>query len=588
MKRILSLQNLLSLVFAIGITCFFALLYPHHLHFQEQFQLFQFDWNYALDLISVPGGLAEWLGRFCVQFFLFAWAGAPIIALTLTAVQRLTATLFNDKHLYGLSFIPAVMLLFFVFDENAKFGSVWAVLLSLLFFRVLEKVRPLWLQLTLFFLLLVPVYWAAGPVSVVFVLLSLFKLLPALHKQKDMLWCVTVAVIALIFVGAIPAAAHHFVNYELMRFYYGIHYHNAWMDVPILFWPTAWILAFLPLANLLVRKPLSGTASKICSLSIYSAVVVLICSLFHVYYNPGHEKVMKYDFMARFQQWNRILLTAKEEIPQNPISVTALNLALGMRGQMSEHMFEYRQNGLSGLLPGFVRDPVSPLVTSEAYYQLGMINTAQRHVFEAQEAIPSYQKSARCYKRLAETNLIMGSYAVARKYLEVLQKTLFYRTWANETMALLGDEEAINRHPEYGRLRSYVVKDDFFFSEQEISQMLGQQLMANPKNRLAFEYLQASYLLTGNLENFTACLEFGEELGITILPKHFQEACILWWSHDHGPNDPAPSFIMPAYVQGMNQYYSVAGKPGVSDAALARQFGRTYWHYFFSNIRTVK
>ncbi len=588
MKRILSLQNLLSLVFVVGITCFFALLYPHHLHFQEQFQLFLFDWTYALDVISVPGGLAEWLGRFCVQFFLFAWVGAPIVALVLTGVQRLTAKLIGDNCLYGLSFIPAVLLLFFVFDENAKFGSVWAVLLSLLFVYALEKVRPLWLQVTLFFLLLVPVYWMAGPASISFVLLSLYKILPALYKQKDMIWCVSVSVIALLFAGAIPSAAHHFINYEWLRFYYGISYHNAWMDVPVLFWPAVWILSFLPLIQLLVQKCLSEKASKICSLSIYASVVVLICSLFHVYYNPGHEKIMKYDFMARFQQWNRILLTAKEEIPQNPISVTALNLALGMRGQMSEHMFEYRQNGLSGLLPGFVRDPISPLTTAEAYYQLGMINTAQRHVFEAQEAIPSYQKSGRCYKRLAETNLIMGSYAVARKYLEVLQKTLFYRTWANETMALLGDEEAINRHPEYGRLRSYVVKDNYFFSEREISEMLGQQLMANPKNRLAFEYLQASYLLTGNLEYFSECLDFGEELGITILPKHFQEACILWWSRDHGPNEPAPSFIMPAYVQGLNQYYSMAQKSGVSDAALSRQFGRTYWHYFFSNIRTVQ
>lgn len=588
MKRFFSLQSLLSLVFAIGITCFFALLYPHHLHFQEQFQLFLFDWTYALDTISVPGGLAEWLSRFCTQFFLFAWVGAPIVALVLTAIQRLTAKLIDDEHLYGLSFVPAVLLLFFVFDENAKFGAVWAVLLSLLFVHVLLKVRPLGLQIALFFLMLIPVYWAAGPASISFVLLSLFKLLPALYKQKDMLWCVSVSVIALLFVGAIPAAAHHFVNYELIRFYYGILYHNAWMDVPILFWPAVWILSFLPLIQQLLGKLLSVKASKICSFSIYVAVVVLIGSLFHVYYNPGHEKVMKYDFMARFQQWNRILLTAKEEVPQNPISVTALNLALGMRGQLSEHMFEYRQNGLSGLLPGFVRDPVSPLVTSEAYYQLGMINTAQRHVFEAQEAIPSYQKSARCYKRLAQTNLIMGNYKVARKYLDVLQKTLFYRTWANETMALLGDEEAINSHPEYGKLRSYVVKNDYFFSEQEISEMLGQQLLANPHNRLAFEYLQASYLLNGNLENFIACLEFGQELGITILPKHFQEAWILWWSHDHGPNEQVPPHIMPNYVQGLNQYYTMAGKPGTTDAVLARQFGRTYWHYFFSNIRTVK
>lgn len=588
MKRIISLQNILSLVFAVGITCFFALLYPHHLHFQEQYQLFQFDWDYALDVLSIPGGLADWLGRFCVQFFLFAWAGASFLGLVLAAIQRLTALLINEKRLYGLSFVPAVLLLFFLFDENAKFGAAWAVLLSLLMVCVLVRIRPLWLQLTLFFLLLVPVYWAVGPAAISFVLLSLFKILPALYKQKDGLWCVSVAIGALLFAGAIPLAAHHFVNYELSRFFYGIQYRNEWMDVTSLFWPAVWILSFMPLLQWLAGKAMPEKASKACSLSLYAAVVVLIGALFHSYYSPAHEKVMKYDFMARFQQWNRIILTAKEETPQNPLAVTALNLALGMHGQLSEHMFEYRQNGLSGLLPAFVREPISPLTTAEAYYQLGMINTAQRHVFEAQEAIPSYQKSARCYKRLAETNLIMGNYKVARKYLEVLRKTMFYRTWANETLALLGNEEAINRHPEYGRLRSYLVKEDFFFSEKEISQMLGQQLMANPQNRLAFEYLQASYLLTGNLENFIACLEFGPDLGYLTLPKHFQEACILWWSHDHTPNEQAPPYIMPNYVQGLNQYYAAMGKLGIANASLARQYGRTYWHYFFSNNRTSK
>lgn len=587
MKRILSLQNLLSLVFAIGITCFFALLYPHHLHFQEQFQLFQFDWNYALDLISVPGGLAEWLGRFCVQFFLFAWAGAIIVAFVLTAIQRLAATQIREKSFYCLSIMPAGLLLFFLFDENAQFGVVWSVLLSLLAAWGFSQVRQLWLQVTLFFLLLVPIYWAVGPVSIVFVLLSLYKLVPALLQQKDKVWCASVLIVTLILVCAIPSAAHHFVNFQLIRFYCGIHYHNEWQHASVFLWSAAWILSLLPLVQLLVRKPLAKKPAIFCSLISFALVIASGCWLFHTTYNPRSEEVMKYDFMTRFQQWNRILLSAKEKKPNNALEVTALNLALGMRGQLSEQMFEYRQNGLAGLLPKFQRDPVSPLTTAEAYYQLGMINTAQCFVFEAQEAIPNFQKSARCYKRLAQTNLIRGSYDVARKYLFALQKTLFYRDWANETLALLDNEEAINNHPEYGKLRSYVVDEDFYFSEYEIPQMLGQQFLSNRQNRLAYEYLQAAYLLTGDLEDFVQCLNAGQNL-YKSMPKHFQEAFILSWSHDHNPNEKVPSYIMPAYVQGMNQYYTVAGQPGVSDKTLARQFGHTYWHYFFTTIRTVK
>ena len=167
-----------------------------------------------------------------------------------------------------------------------------------------------------------------------------------------------------------------------------------------------------------------------------------------------------------------------------------------------EQMGNFNQNGIAGLLPDVKEDATSPLPTAEAFYQLGMINVAQRTVFEAQEAILDFQKSGRCYKRLAETNLINGQYEVARKYLAALQKTLFYRDWANETLPLLGNEEAIAKHPEYGRLRQMAYKEDFFFSDHVTSEMLRNLYYSNTDNRLAYQYLLAYYVLTGDRDNF--------------------------------------------------------------------------------------
>ena len=113
---------------------------------------------------------------------------------------------------------------------------------------------------------------------------------------------------------------------------------------------------------------------------------------------------------------------------------------------MGDRMFEFYQNGTEGLLPEFQRDFTSPLPTSEAYYHLGMVNTAQRFTFEAMEAIPNFNKSGRCFKRLAETNLINGQYEVAAKYLRLLRKTIFYRDWAEDAMTYLYNEEKINAH----------------------------------------------------------------------------------------------------------------------------------------------
>ena len=214
------------------------------------------------------------------------------------------------------------------------------------------------------------------------------------------------------------------------------------------------------------------------------------------------EKVMQYDFMACHQQWNRILESINNEKPNNQIGVTVQNLALAMRGMLLDHMFEYNQNGIAGLLPDVKTDATSPMPTAEAFYQLGMINIAQRTVFEAQEAILDFQKSARCYKRLAQTNLINGDYEVTRKYLTALQKTLFYREWANETLPLLGNEEAIAQHPEYGRLRQSAYKEDFYFSDHVTPEMLESLYFSNTDNHIAYQYLLAYYMLTGDREGY--------------------------------------------------------------------------------------
>ena len=173
-----------------------------------------------------------------------------------------------------------------------------------------------------------------------------------------------------------------------------------------------------------------------------------------------------------------------------------------MRGTLLNKMLEYNQNGMLGLLPEVQRDATSPMPTAEAYYQLGLTYIAQRTVFEAQEAILDFQKSARCYKRLAQTNLINGNYEVARKYLMALKKTLFYSDWADETVALLGNEKAIAKHPEYGTLRKCAMNKDFYFSDNATPSMLESLYLSNKNNLLAYQYMMASFILTGDRVSF--------------------------------------------------------------------------------------
>ncbi|MBP5302077.1 MAG: hypothetical protein J6Y88_02380 [Bacteroidales bacterium] len=435
-----------------AVLIFFGLAYPQHLYYQEQFQLFLFDGNYVCDIVSRPGGVADLLGRFCTQFFLYAWVGAAIIAVLLLAVQLLTLRLAKWGWLYGLSFVPSLLLWLFLLDENALLGGVWAVLLTMLAIWGLGRLPSGWIQRILTIVAIPVIYWMVGPA-----------------------WT-------------------------------GSHYHRYPTEFPTLLY-AAWLSALvLPFIVRALHKKATTSKHSAVKLSSFAVVVVVMGCLVWKNSNFKAEKVMKYDFMARFQQWNRILETINTERPNNQIGVTVQNLALGMHGMLADHLLDYNQNGLLGLLPDVGTDATSPLPTAEAFYQLGMITIAQRTVFEAQEAILDFQKSGRCYKRLAQTNLILGSYEVARKYLTALQKTLFYRDWANETLPLLGNEEAIAKHPEYGRLRQFLYQEDFYFGDHVTAEMLESLYYGNKENRLALEYLRAYYMLTGDRDGYAKLL----------------------------------------------------------------------------------
>jgi len=500
-------STLSTIIFGVAVLLFFGWAYPHHLHYQEQFQLFLFDSNYMWDIVKLPGGMADLLGRFCTQFFLFAWVGALVIALLLTAVQLLTLRLARWGWLYGLSFVPAFLLWLFLLDENALLGGVWAVILTLLASWAFDRLPSGWVRRILLIAAVPVLYWIAGPVSVLCLLLQAPRLRIAASKTEkprrmEAAWHVGVFVLLALMVVVL---SYH-LPVPAGRLWYGIHYHRYPAQIPWLLWAatlSVFMLTFI--ARTWATSPTSrpakttGLAATLLSFSIVAAVMG---TLVWKTANFKAEKVMRYDFMARYQQWNRILETIDKEKPNNQIGVTVQNLALGMKGMLTQHLFEYNQNGIVGLLPDVGTDAISPLPTAEAFYQLGMTAVAQRTVFEAQEAILDFQKSGRCYQRLAETNLILGSYEVARKYLLALRKTLFYREWADATLQLLGDEKAIAKHPEYGRLRRMAYKEDFFFGDHVTPQMLEDLYYSNTDNRLAYEYLIAYYVLTGDREGY--------------------------------------------------------------------------------------
>lgn len=575
---------------------FFGIFYRHHLHYQEQLQLFLTTSGYLAEVMSVPGGLAIYIGRFLTQFYQDSMQGALGIAVLLVALQRLVtdaAYFVARKPLYGmLGCLPAVAMGALLCDENIVLSAAVAPVISLsavaFYNRITnEKARSVYL------LCMTPsVYLLAGLAGFIFPALSLLTEWMKPKKEKAVWVYVTIGTVLLAVLSPLTAKAV-VLQYPLSRLVWAGDYYRFVSLHPAPLLGVFLLIVFLPLAFRWlpeVTRVEGKDPSERKERNKRRMVVILQWVLiagggyigFSSFADWKKEEVMGYDYYARTQKWDQIIALADRQSPDGPLTVSLLNLALCQKGLLPDYMFAYFQNGPEGLLPAFERNFTLPLMVGEIYYHLGLINTAQRFAFEGMESIPDHQKSVRCIKRLAETNLINGEYAVAAKYLKILQHTLFYRAWAKEAETYLGDEARILAHPEWGKLRRLRPKEDFLFSEREKDMILGLLFQENGENRMAYEYLLAYTLLTKDLQRFLSYYRMGEQvLPYTVIPKSYQEALLYIWNLTHTDSaDPIPYPIDPSVKQRLASYLQLYAQGAAAEPLLRQSYGDTYWYYF--------
>ncbi len=548
----------LTVLFGLAVFLFWQYRYPFVLAYQEQLQLFLFDDDYFCERMSEPGGLARYIAEFMVQFYNLVTIGAAVIALLFVLVQRLMWRLMSSKTdgSYLLSFLPVVLLWYAMGDESVMLTYVIALIMALSVALAWSRWFAdgvLWKKFIVALVIIPMLYWLIGPM----VLLVALMMMP---------WLVSVS--AVVYALGLMLLSAHFLPFPMMRVMLGISYYRIPVTLPYMLMVIPVVAAFITWSSRMdwLRWKYMGPLS----------VGVLVLGLLFVPrgYDARKYGLIEYDYLVRVGDWNAIIQKAERQMPDLPMSVSATNLALGMTNQLGDRAFDFYQRGTGGLLPRFERNFATAQLTGEIYFHLGLVNTAQRFAFEAMEAIPNYNKSARVVKRLAETNLINGQYEVARKYLQMLEKTVFYRLWAQRTMAMLGDEKAINGHPLYGMLRQYRLQDDFLFSERELDKICGQLFIHNQQNMMAAQYLLMMPLLDGDVARFMNYAQYVQGK-IAYNPRHCQEAIAFAFFQQR--QQPPQGLVNQLTLQQMNEFARVYGSDKNSPALA--QFKNTVWYY---------
>ncbi len=582
-------KPLLSLLFGVAVVIFWAVPFVGGLCFQEQYQMFLFDTGYFLERIVLPGGLADYISEFLVQFYYMPVLGGAIIALLLMGIQTAVWGLMkqygarHDFPGYLLSFLPSIALWCAMGDQNVLLSFVVALFGALVIGWIHNRFHNRLVKVVFELVSTALVYWLLGPVVFLYAVLMIGDTLKNAKQKGNVFSGIGYSAVILILTVAWILLTTQTLQYPLYRIFAGLNYYRypgAISPLPFVVMVWAVVIPFLGMIPCHRKSLQKLQQSKV--VIVLSYVLVIVASWFGIKtsFDEMTYELIDYDFLVRTEQWDKIIEKAEKKPATTPLGVSCVNLALSQKGMLADRLFEFYQNGGEGLFPTFTRDMISPVSTAEIFFRLGMVNDAERYMFEAQEAIPNYRKSARLTRRIIECDIINGNYKVAAKLLRRLQKTLFYSNWANQTMALLGNEKAINRHPIYGKQRKYrEKKQDFLFSDREMDQMLGLLFLNDNHNKMAYEYLMCYELLQRDMEKFMQYYPLGRFVVYDHIPRTFQEILIGNWMKTHSDPRTIPYSVDAQNVNNTLNFIQLYMQ-NPKDPQLGQQpYVSNAWHY---------
>lgn len=569
-----------TVLFAVCVMLVWCVAFPQVLSFHEQYQMFLYDWDYVWQKVSVAGGLAVYLGEFVTQFFYFVNAGAAVVAALMVAGQRLTWRLARMEGAgvehYALTFLPPVAYMCAMMDVHLLMCNVVGCIMALALAVGYGSVERRKIRWALGVALLPVAFWMTGPCAYT---LLLYIVIKEWRKGESRYECGVLTLMAVAYMVGIVCVAYRLSFFPLKRVALGIGYYRYKAYDPTMQMLLTAVWGCVPFVVAMLPRRWKGV---VVTSAETGAVLGMAVGVMWMMSEEPSQRIVKYDYMVRKHDWEGVQRYAKRVKPQYPAEVVSLNLALGMRGELADRMFEYPQYGVKGLLPSYTKDLNNAMVSGELYYQLGLINTAQRLAFETQESIANNLKSGRLTMRLMETNMINGQYEVARRYGRLLQKTFAYREKASRLMALMEDENALNRHAEYGRMRRYRLEEDFYYTETAADQMLGLLFIHNRDNVLAFVYLMAYELENKNIAKFIEYYPLTKYIdGYGRIPRSYQEMIAYWWRQGHEDYNGVPWPLDQQVMREMEEFIRTYSVNKDSKSLKEGRLGNTLWNFLF-------
>lgn len=550
----------------------------YHFLYIEQFQLFLFSSEYLLNKFCEPGGFASIVGEFLTQFFSIPFIGAFIIAglltLVLIEIRRLNQKCSNIIFIFDL--LPILSLLLIQYNFNYKLQGTVAFLLSLIALNVCVRIKSERNRLMTATIITPLLFWLGGAISFLFSICLFLK--ECLQNQKAglrFLWIVLEAL--LIGLGSIHLAL---ITEYRFAFSPDAYFHQKLLAPFSIFF--AWIsLPITILGDYFCSKKQNYKHSNfVCTLQVILFLPIVYFSISK--YDDRKSYTMKHlDYLTRTHNWDEIINLSNGSI-RNKLHLNYLNMALMEKQELGDKLFEFDQHGPQSLLVPWNKTFNVSTLLSDIYFTLGEIALSQEMAFESNLSVMG-NGNPRNLQRLIQTNLITREYKIAEKYIDLLEKTFAYRSWAQQHRQYLYNDELLEKDPVLGKKRKALPLENTLISNLPLEKRLLIQAEQYPYNPVPIQFTGVLFLLKKDLKSFKALVEkyYGTPM-LPSLPKHFQEA-VLVLDRNYSKNIQRFNINKDLVSRFEKIQHLIKQNNSQLPQRIKESFGDSYWAYILLN-----
>jgi len=569
-------------IFFLAAFGYFFFVANYVLYFQETQALFVFSWDYIDKFLHKPGGLLEYAGRFITQFYAGRITGSLILTVILTLPGVILLSIHRRKfQSYSLSLfsilIPSwlLMLMQANYYHLVEYNIGIILILAYYLFSVLSDNK----YFKILVIILWPLfYYLAGAYALIFALMHIIQSLfsdKGSHRYIDAFFMLLVA------------AVSSLVFWKIL-FFQPVE-HILFFPLPLLE-NTVYKFTFFMMVCYLIFFPViysSGISEKFNWLNkrIYlflSVVFLSISSLFILVkiYNPQTARVIELERLIFNEKWDEAIKFQEKRPARNLIGEYFYNVALSETGRLCDRLFIGNQDFGSGSL-------VLPWGDEHLnrgayfYYSVGLTNEAHRWAYEEMVV---YGYRPQNIKLLAKTSLINGDFRMARRYINILKRTIYYRDLASGYEKMADNPDLISSDPELFGKSMILPKSSFFIQFNEPQNNLPLLLSSQPENMKAFEYYMAGLLLTKNVEAVMNNVGKMKEAGYTLIPRFIEEAVLIYYNSTKIYPDLGGLEVSLETRERFAEYFAayVSARKNASTLKekMEEGFGDTFWFYF--------